>query len=122
MAPAWAGHGVPGGTTTQQLRPFSQIISEETASRNSIQLHLRKIPVIENGKTTTPKNLTFDHLGEFLFDTLKIDSKDCLGLDFSTGRYDTREVKFKPDIDVTTYLTTTLPYIFMNHESQSREF
>ena len=90
VAPSREGHGVSGGLPIPQ-RPFSQIITEESASRNIIQLHLRKIPIIENGKTVSPKNITFDQLGEFIFDTLKINPEDCLGLDLTTGLYDTRE-------------------------------
>ena len=89
VAPAWAGHGVSAGTTTTS-RPFSQIISEESANRNIIQLHLSKTPIIENGQSTQPKSLNYDELGEFLFDILKIDPEACLSLDLSTGRYDTR--------------------------------
>ena len=111
--PAWAGHGVSGGTP---LRPFSQIILEESATRNIIQLRLTKIPTHVNGKSTLPKNLNFDDFGEFLFDILKIKPEDCLGLDLTTGRYDTRELKFKPEIDVTPFLTTTQPYTFKSHE------
>ena len=135
---AWARHGVSGGSTPQpQQRPFSQIIAEETAYRNTIQLHLRKIhtqpaqttptntstttqlPTTESPTTpyTTTKNLTFEDLGEFLFDILKINPEDCLGLDFTTGRYDSREVQLKPEVDVTPYLTTASnPFSFKNHE------
>ena len=118
MAPARVGHGVSGGPTNQPTnpRPFSQIIIEETASRNTIQFHLRKIPIMENGKATSPKNLTFDQLGEFIFDILKVDPEHCLALDLTTGRYDTRELKLKTEVDVTPYLSTSYPYIFMNHE------
>ena len=118
MDPTRAGHGVPGGPTTQHIqpRPFSQIISEESANRNIIQLHLRKIPTMEDGKYTSPKNLSFDQLGEFLFDILKIDPEHCLGIDLTTGRYDTRELKLKPDIDVSPFLTTNTPHYYMNHE------
>ena len=114
LDPVWTGHGVTGGTTALQ-RPFAQIIADETSTRNIIQLHLRRINPTEPN-VPQPKNLTFEDLGEFLFDILKINPEDCLGLDFSTGRYDTREVKFKPDINVTPYLTSSTPCYFKNHE------
>ena len=120
MDPARVGHGVPGGYSKQpiatQPRPFSQIISEESSTRNIIQLHLKKIPIIEDGNTIPPKNLSFDQLEEFIFDFLKIDPESCLGIDLTTGRYDTRELKLKPEVDVSPYLSTDMPYIFMNHE------
>ena len=86
--PAWAGRSVTGGITTQQTqpstqqRPFAQIIADETATRNMIQLNLRRTQL-------DIKNLSFEDLGEVLFDILKINPEDCLALDFTTGRYDT---------------------------------
>ena len=77
MDPAQAGHGVSGGTTPQQ-RPFAQIIAEETANRNTIQLHLRKIHTTPHGTPSTVKNLTFEDLGDFLLDILKINPKDLI--------------------------------------------
>ena len=51
--------------------------------------------------------LTYDDLGEILFDILKIDPNDCVGFDFNTGRYDTRHIKLKPSIDANAYITST---------------
>ena len=116
MDPAKAGHGVSGGSAPNQ-RPFAQIIAEETANRNTIQLHLRKIHNTPIGTPSTIKNLTFEDLGELLFDILKINPEDCVGLDLTTGRYDTREVQFKPEVNVSPYLTSaSTPINFKDHE------
>ena len=77
---------------TSNMRTFEQIIEDEKANRNILEIHLSKNP-------TRPKNLTFDDIGEFIFDVLKIKPEDCLGFDYTTGRYDTRQVKMKPEID-----------------------
>ena len=43
-------------------------------------------------------------LGELLFDKLKLKSEDCLRFNFSSHRYDTREVILKPTVDLTPYI------------------
>jgi hypothetical protein len=56
----------------------------------------------------------FDDLGELIFDIIKIDPRDCIGFDYNTGRYDTRQIKMKPSIDNSAYITST-PIIFKDH-------
>ena len=103
---AWAMGGAPGGTSN--MSTFSQIIEEEKTNRNIIEIHIMKT-------TSRPKNLTFDDIGEFLFDIMKINPDDCLSFDYTTGRYDSRQIKLKPSINLTPYITTT-PITFMEHE------
>ena len=103
---AWALGGASEGTSN--MRTFEQIIEDEKANRNILEIHLSKNP-------TRPKNLTFDDIGEFIFDVLKIKPEDCLGFDYTTGRYDTRQVKMKPEIDTAPYITPN-PISFMDHE------
>ena len=78
--------GDRGPVVTPYTRTFSQIIAEEKSQRNILEIHLRKIPVIQNQVPTKPKNLTFDDIGDFLFDVLKLNPDDCLKFDFTTGR------------------------------------
>ena len=108
---AWAMGGATG--RNMNMRPFNQIIEQELKNRNILEIHLRKT-------TTNPKNITFDELGDFIFDVLKVNPTDCIGFDYTTGRYDTREIKFKPNIDLEPYLSTT-PYLFMEHEITVRK-
>ena len=68
----------------------------------------------DQGVLNKPKPLTFEDLGEFLFDELMIKPDDCVSFNFSSGRYDQREVKFKPNIDFSPYLRLT-PVTFKNH-------
>ena len=60
---AWALGGASEGTSN--MRTFEQIIEDEKANQNILEIHLSKNP-------TRPKNLTFDDIGEFIFDVLKI--------------------------------------------------
>ena len=68
----------------------------------------------ENGTSVKPKSLTFDDLGELIFDVLKIDPKDCLTFDYNSGRYDTKQIKLKPGIDTSKYITDS-PISFKDH-------
>ena len=98
------------------MRSFSQILEQEKANRNILEIHLTKTSwTNEQGKTEKPKNLTFDDLGEFIFDKLKVSPSECSGFDYTTGRYDSRQIKLKANIDPTKYITTT-PILFMQHE------
>ena len=111
VTPAWAGDSASGGST----RSFSQIITEEKQKRNILELNITKIlSTDENGDQTRPRSLTYEDLGEFLFDILMIDPEDLVALNLNTGRYDQRELKFKPDIDVSPYLRPE-PVAFKDH-------
>ena len=91
---------------TTKPRSFEEILSEEIKSRNILEIHLKKsITYDENNKEDKPKNITFDQLSDFIFGTLKIRPQDCLGIDYTTGRYDTREVQLKPEVDSSRYVT-----------------
>ena len=106
---AWAAGSVPGG------RSFAKILEEEQRDRNIIELQISKVDIEdEDGIPTKPKPLTYEDLGEFLFDVLEIDPANCISFNFSSGRYDLREVKFIPGHDTTPYLRVT-PERFKNH-------
>ena len=81
-----------------------------------MKLHLKKIQPTEPDVTNSVKTLTFEDLGEFLFNILEINPEDRLGLYFTTGRYNTREVQFKPEFDVAPYQTLTDPKYFKDHK------
>ena len=92
-----------GGKSTNaaiKMRSFEEIIADAKANRNILEIHLKKNL---HNETTKPANLTYDQLGELLFDILKIDSNQCIRFNFSTSRYDTREVVFKPGVDLLPY-------------------
>jgi hypothetical protein len=108
---AWAMGAASGGPNT--MRTFKQIIEEEKSNRNILEIHLTKT-------ATKPKNLTFGDIGESTFDIMKIKPDDCLGFDYTTGRYDSRQIKFKPSIDTSPYITST-PILFMEHEITVRK-
>ena len=51
-----------------------------------------------------------------LFDVIKVKPSDCLAVALYTSRSDTKEVKLKPDVDPTPYLTGCSPILFKDHE------
>ena len=70
---------------------YAEIIAQHKSQRNVLEVKLRKIIKINkdtNEKMDPPKNLTIDDLSEIIFETMNIQFKDCLGVDYYTGRYD----------------------------------
>ena len=113
---AWAGGGPTERPT--RMRSFAEIMAEQKLNRNILEIIMKKKPTIDSsGNVTNPKNLTFDDLGTFIFDTMKIKAEDCLRFNYTLGRYDTREVMFKAGVDMTPYLGF---YEFMGHEITTR--
>lgn len=109
--PARAGGGVKNSEVG--LRSFAEIIASEKTDRNILEIKLKKIAVDdENGVKMKP--LSFDNLGELVFDVLNIDHTQCIGFNYSSGRYDTREIKFKSGVDISPYIKE--PFEFMGHE------
>ena len=107
---AWASNGASGGSLN--CRSFDQIIEEEKKNQNIIEIHLSKLPTSDD---QIVKNLTFDELGELLFDELKIKPSDCVSLDYNTGRYDTKHVQLKPNVTADQFVTP-IPIRFKGHE------
>ena len=109
--PARAGGGVKNSEV--RLRSFAEIIASEKTERNILEIKLKKIAADdENGVKMKP--LSFDNLGELVFDVLTIDHTQCIGFNYSSGRYDTREIKFKSGVDISPYIKE--PFEFMGHE------
>ena len=98
-------------------RSFEQILSDEKSSRNILEIILKKNITFENNKEVKPKNITFDQLSVFIFDILKIRPQDCVGIDYTTGRYDTREIQVKAGVDVTPFISA--PGTCFNHADHS---
>lgn len=97
----WAGGRGVNCDAPKKLRSFEEIIADAKCNRNILEINLKKNTVDDQ----KPPNLTFDQIGELLFDRLKINSDDCLRFNFSSHRYDTREVFLKPNIDLSPYIT-----------------
>ena len=110
---AWAGGAGLAGNPHKQ-RTFAEIIADQKQNRNILEITFTKIPQVDStGNVTKHRNLNFDEIGSFLFDTLKLSPSECLRFNYATGRFDTKEVMFKPDIDISKYLGT---FEFMEHE------
>ena len=106
---AWAGVGALGGANT---RTFEQIIEQEKKNRNIIEIHLTKDP--EKIQQNPQRPLTFDELGELIFDVIKINPEDCITFDYNTGRFDTKHIQLKPSIQADQFVTTN-PIQFKGH-------
>ena len=69
---AWAGTGVSGGMNSG--RTFQQIIEDEKKKRNILEIKLQKLKLITDseGDENYARSLTYDDLGELIFDVIKI--------------------------------------------------
>ena len=109
----WAVGSVSGGNII--TRSFAQIIEDEKKDRNILEIQLNRNNVMNtDGSTGKAKNITYEDLGELLFDILKINPEDCISFNFNSGRYDQREIKFKPDINTTPFVRV-VPFPFKDH-------
>ena len=99
----WAG-GRNGSTkNNNRMRSFEEILEDATSNRNILEIILKK-NVDETNPENKPANLNFTHLGELLFDHLKIKQDDCIRFNFLTHRYDTRDVLLKPEVNLDPYI------------------
>ena len=115
--PAWTGSRVTGGNP---MRSFAQILEEEKKNRNILEIHLAKITTEEDPTGKSKKSLNFDDLGELIFDVLKIKIEECLTFDYNTGRYDSKQIMFKPGVCLDPYIHIS-PLIFKGHEITTKK-
>ena len=113
VTPPWAGGSASAGNPYIK-RNYSQIVAEAQSVNQTSTLIQFKLTKISSGDDK-PQSLTYSQLGEFLFEQLKIDPNSCLGIDLTTGRYDTRELLLKKGTDTSAILTST-PHTFKGHE------
>ena len=95
-------------------RTFEQILEDEKRDRNILEIQLQKCSVDCDDQVTTIKSLSYEDLGELLFDVLEIKPEECIAFNFSTGRYDLRELKFLPNVNLSSYTRVT-PFEFKGH-------
>ena len=109
--------GGSGGTT--QLKKYAEIVAMQKCQRNVLEIKIKKNQKLDKDAENYP-NLSFDDISEVIFEIINIDFEDCIGVDFNTGRYDTREVSLKPQVDSSKYIPTE-PIVYKNHEITVRK-
>ena len=92
-------------TVSNRIRTFEEILADETKVRNILEINLKKI-IPADQPLSKPANLTHEQLGELIFDKLKIKPEDCLRFNFTSARYDTREISLQPGIDLSPFVTS----------------
>ena len=106
--------GVSGGKSN--LLKYEEIIVQQKTQRNVLEMKIKKVITKDNdGEIIQPKSLTIDDLSEFVFEILNVQFDECVGVDFFTGRYDTREILLKPQVDTSKYITKE-PLVYKQHE------
>ena len=105
-----------GGKTVKKMRSFAQIIADEKENRNILEIKIVRKEVEENGEMKPAKALTMDDVSALIFDVIGVKPQECLQIALYSSRFDTKEIKFKPGVDTTCYLTSDIPIDFKNHE------
>ena len=80
-----------------------EILAAEQKERNILEIHLTRMSNKVNNVMTQSKALNHDDMGELIFDLLNVDYKQCAGFNYTSGRYDYREIKFKPGVGYQLY-------------------
>ena len=115
---AWAGGAGKAGSPRKQ-RSFAEIIAEQKSSRNILVINLTKQQFTDtDGNISKPRNITFDEIGTFIFDILKIPVADCLRFNYITGRYDTKEIMLKPGVDLSPFIGT---FTYLDHNITTKK-
>jgi hypothetical protein len=112
---AWALGGEMG--TNVRMRSFAEIIADEKVNRNILEIHLSKIA--DQNTASKVKPLNYDDMGELIFDVLLINPADCISYNYTTGRYNTKEVKFKPGFDLSHIIKPA--FEFKGHEVTTKK-
>jgi hypothetical protein len=104
------------GRTYAKIKADAIATANDSSSKITLQFKLSKIQTrAEDGTSVIPRSLSQDQFGDFLFEELGIDLKNCLELD-TTGRWDTKELVLKAGTRVQHLLTTDQPRTYLQHE------
>ena len=99
-----------------KMRPFDQIVAEEKEHRNILEVKITRLQIVEEGVPKPARPLSLDDVSVLIFDVIGVNPQDCLGVALYTSRSDTKEIKLKPGVDTSPYLTRDKPISFKNHE------
>ena len=86
------------------------------ANDNVLEITTQMIDPPQNA-TLVEKSLTFDDFADFLFDHLKVNPDDCSSYTFSQYSNNSKELKFKPSVDISPYIGS---FSFRGHSFTSR--
>ena len=98
------------------MRTYEQIIAEEKENRNILEIKITRLQIDEDGVMKPAKALSVDVVSVLIFDVIGVNPQECLGVARYTNRFNIKEVKLKPGVDATPYLTKDRPISFKNHE------
>ena len=116
VTPTEVGDSLGG---TRKMRTFQQILAEANETRNILEIKLSKMMVDNEGVMGKAKHLSFEDVSILIFDEIGIKPEDCVGVALTTARYDTKEVKLKPGVDPTPYISKG-PITFKDHMVEVR--
>ena len=107
---------------TSNLLKFAEIVAQQRVERNVLEVKIKRNQTKNESDEAfnAPRGLNMDDISEIVFEILGINFEDCIGVDYFTGRYDTKEILLKPGVDATKYITME-PIMYKDHEIQVKK-
>ena len=93
--------------TTELLRNYANIIERVRNERNRIEIRFKKLKDenVEKEQTGRLHYIDMETKGEYIFNHLKIKPDEVLELDLTSGRFNTKQILLKPEVDAEKFVS-----------------
>ena len=99
------------GAMSDKVRAYAEFVSKQKKERNLIEIRFKKERKIDGDKV---KYIDLETISDYLFNQLEINPDDILEIDLNTGRWDVKQVLFKPGVS-TDHLISDFPYSYKDY-------
>ena len=97
------------GRFSEEVKKYAEFVSKEKLARNLIEIKFVKNKKDDSSKI--PRNVSLEVISEYVFVELGLKPEDILEIDLNTGRFDTKQILLKPEVD-SEKLTSEFPNTF----------
>ena len=95
---------VANGRMSPNVRAYAEIVAKHKKQRNMIEIQfIRNRKDGETGRLN--RNVELNVVSDYLFGELNIDPAMILEVDLNTGKIDTKQILFRPEVDVEEYIS-----------------
>ena len=95
---------VANGRMSSNVRAYAEIVAKHKKQRNMIEIQFIKNR--KDGETgRLNRNVELNVVSDYLFGELNIDPAKILEVDLNTGKIDTKQILFRPEVDVEDYIS-----------------
>ena len=83
---------------SKQIRGFANLIENAKNERNKIEIKFTKLKNSPESDKSA-RYIDLEIIREYIFTILKIKPEDVLEINLNSGRYDTKQILLKPEVD-----------------------